>query len=322
MPDAHPPPTAPLPTSEAVPHARPSPVHRRSGPLADLLDLALPATCAACDDPGVILCSDCVRGWLTGHRRCEQDADRLDRLDGHGPLPVWTQATYQGAVRRTVLAWKDRGRLELTRWFAERTALTAAVIAPELAALLGSPPTPTPPPTLTPTPPPTPTPIPPSAPTRAGPAPGCLVPGPTARRRTSPHDPRLLVVPAPPSAAGRRRRGEDLLRPLATAAARGLSAAGIPAAPYPCLRLARAHRDQVGLGRAARGANIAGRIAVRGAGRGAPRSPSTAATPVLLVDDVLTTGATLAACRAALERAGHPVVGALTLAATPPPTHR
>ena len=41
---------------------------------------------------------------------------------------------------------------------------------------------------------------------------------------------------------------------------------------------------------------------------------------VLVVDDVLTTGATLAASRAALERAGALVVGGVTLASTPGPT--
>ena len=41
------------------------------------------------------------------------------------------------------------------------------------------------------------------------------------------------------------------------------------------------------------------------------------ARPVLLVDDVMTTGATLARAADALEEAGSPVIGALVLAATP-----
>jgi adenine/guanine phosphoribosyltransferase-like PRPP-binding protein len=42
----------------------------------------------------------------------------------------------------------------------------------------------------------------------------------------------------------------------------------------------------------------------------------------ILVDDVLTTGATLAAVERALERRGHDVLGATVLAATPAPGTR
>ncbi|WP_043659312.1 hypothetical protein, partial [Cellulosimicrobium cellulans] len=106
-------------------------------------------------------------------------------------------------------------------------------------------------------------------------------------------------------------------------------------------------RDQVGLGSRARGARL-GTVAVApgklpgagagglvrplvgpsaGARRGRPgRRPSTGApAPVvacLLVDDVVTTGATLAACERALTSAGALVLGAVALAATPSPGER
>jgi predicted amidophosphoribosyltransferase len=127
-------------------------------------------------------------------------------------------------------------------------------------------------------------------------------------------EPAVLVVPAPSTAAARRRRGEDLVGRLARAAARGCADTGLRAVAAPVLVRRGRGRDQVGLGARARGRNLAGHVAVR---RGAETALRDAT--VLLLDDVLTTGATLAACEQALTRAGAVVIGALTVAATPSP---
>lgn len=119
----------------------------------------------------------------------------------------------------------------------------------------------------------------------------------------------VLVVPVPSSAATVRARGSDLVRTLAVAVTGGLGRRGLEPVLAPLLRQGGRVRDQVGLASRARAVNRAGAVHVRQAVAG----------PVLLVDDVVTTGATLAAAQAALERAGALVLGGLVLAATPAP---
>ncbi|QZN84726.1 ComF family protein [Cellulomonas sp. C5510] len=272
--------------------------------LHDLVDLVLPVTCAGCARPGRALCPACLHRWSGPPRRCEHAAGRLDRLDGT-VLPVWALAVGAGTVRRAVVAWKDGGRADVSPWFAAVVRRAAPVLVAEVAAARAAPP-------------------------------ASGVPGPpgaprVALRGVVPPPGRLVVVPAPASRAGAARRGEDLVAGLAGALAAGLADA-VPAVPtrpavptprvrvpaavpvVPALRLARGGADQVGLGVRGRAANLAGRVRVHPRARAA-----LAGADVLLVDDVLTTGATLAACRAALEREGARPRGAVVLAVTPPP---
>jgi predicted amidophosphoribosyltransferase len=99
------------------------------------------------------------------------------------------------------------------------------------------------------------------------------------------------LVPVPAHPAHARRRGVDHSGVLARALARRT---GLPLAA--CLLRTGDSSPQVGRGRRARMAGPAGSIGVRPG----TRAPET----IVLVDDVVTTGATLTACVRALRAAG------------------
>ncbi|WP_410607478.1 hypothetical protein [Amycolatopsis sp. lyj-109] len=96
---------------------------------------------------------------------------------------------------------------------------------------------------------------------------------------------------------------------MANAAASVLAARGIEVAVAPALQLSGGARDAVGLGREQRMANLAGRLTFREAGRPPP------GFSIVVLDDVVTTGATAAACARALAAEGFAVSAVLTLLA-------
>jgi predicted amidophosphoribosyltransferase len=136
----------------------------------------------------------------------------------------------------------------------------------------------------------------------------------------------VLLVPVPSSAAAVRRRGRDHVRELAGAAVTELEAAGLRVGSARLLaRVAgRRVRDSAGLGALERQANLAGRFRAR-----LPRAGLPPGSRLVIVDDVVTSGATLTeaarALRTALDTlaggADTPVLGAV-VAATPKRSHR
>ncbi|MFL6109212.1 MAG: ComF family protein [Marmoricola sp.] len=130
---------------------------------------------------------------------------------------------------------------------------------------------------------------------------------------------RLALVPVPSSPAATRARGHDPVLRTVRVAARTLAAEGRPVTVARLLRIAQPVADQAGLDAAARATNLAGRLAVRArAHRALARTTARGTAPVLvlLCDDVLTTGATLAEAQRALRAVGVPAAAAATLAAT------
>jgi predicted amidophosphoribosyltransferase len=122
----------------------------------------------------------------------------------------------------------------------------------------------------------------------------------------------VILVPVPSAAAANRRRGRDVLARLALEAAGGLRRQGLPVEVCPALRVARTVRDQSALAAAGRTANVAGAFTVR-----TQLTGRVLASPVVIVDDVVTTGASLAEAARAITQVGGRVVAAATVCATP-----
>lgn len=128
---------------------------------------------------------------------------------------------------------------------------------------------------------------------------------------------RTALVPVPTSRAQVRRRGADPMRLLATRAVADLGTVGIDAVHLPVLRRVRATRDQAGLGVRERRANVTGAFA---ADRSAvARCVLAGIEEVLVVDDVLTTGASVREAVRALAVAGLRTSAVVVVAHTPRP---
>jgi predicted amidophosphoribosyltransferase len=271
--------------------------------------LVLPDDCAGCGAPGGVLCPDCLTVWDGPVRRVEAGAPRLCPADGGPALPCWAVASYEGAARTAVASWKRAGRSALTRPFGRTMARLGRAVAAPLrlaaraagagacgggsagASAVGAA----------------------GASGRGARASGTVpADGPGAAASGSTGDGEIWVVPVPSRAWARFRRGPAPAARLARAVASGLRAGGAPARVRPALARTAGSRDQVGQGSRARAAGRDGttRVKARWAARATGRT-------VLLVDDVVTTGASLLDAERALAAAGALVMGAAVLAATP-----
>ncbi|HEY5833192.1 ComF family protein [Streptomyces sp.] len=119
----------------------------------------------------------------------------------------------------------------------------------------------------------------------------------------------VLLVPVPSARRAVARRGHDAIARMARAAARELRRQGVPARAVSVLRQWRPVADQSALTAAGRLANLSGALVAVGCSvmllEGAP---------VVLVDDLVTTGASLSAAAGAVAAAGGRVAGAAVVA--------
>lgn len=227
-------------------------VGRHAGAVLDtLLTLLAPQSCVGCGSAGARLCDGCLGRVAAAPGR------RMPSPCPPGLPECWSAAPYTGALRKAVVAYKERGETALGSVLAEVLAFTVAFAV------------------------------------RAG-----RVRGPFA------------VVPVPSARRSVRGRGHDPVGGLAAPAVRRLRVCGVEARVWPVLRQVREVADQAGLSSTQRAANLASSLRVRD-GAGEPPGAS-----VLLLDDVVTTGRTLAEAARALRAAGTVVPLAVTLAAT------
>jgi predicted amidophosphoribosyltransferase len=121
----------------------------------------------------------------------------------------------------------------------------------------------------------------------------------------------LLLVPVPSRPSAVRTRGHDPTLRLARRSARRVRDDGLHVSVRPVVRVARRLVDQAGLGAGERAQNLSGAFTVPARFRSL-----VAGHRVVVVDDVITTGASIAEATRALQEAGAVVTGAALVAAT------
>lgn len=265
---------------------------------AEVLALAAPVDCVCCGAEDLALCGGCerqVRLLMRTPFRAEAQAPALIDVDGSVLLPVVAAGAYRAELAEALLSFKKHGQGQL-----------AEVLSKGLARAIRA---------------------------AAGEAPWpLLVPVPTsgsAYRRRGFSPVQVLLGRLGPQRAPRACRQSGLatthaLRTTGLRAGRGTAGRGA-AAPVPTSGssyrlpgLRRQPSGQKGLGRGDRAQRVRGSMRIR---RG-PFAPDVGGRQCIIVDDVLTTGATLAEASRVLRAAGALVTGAVVLAATRPPATR
>lgn len=228
-------------------------------------------------------CVGCARPGRSWCSACALGPARPARPVRPDPAPpglpeAWAGAVYDGAVRAAILAYKERGRVGLARPLGRLLGNALSLALHPNGA-------------------------------RAGPT--AAAGAPVADRGWTVDRGPVLVVPVPSVRAAIRTRGHDPLRGLCRVALVVARRRGHAARLAPILRGSRSVVDQSGLDAAARWANLAGAFEVTTGARRVAAGRS-----AIVVDDVLTTGATAAEATRALVAAGVVVDAVATVAAT------
>lgn len=118
----------------------------------------------------------------------------------------------------------------------------------------------------------------------------------------------FALVPVPTTWRSRRERGRNLVSDVCRAAGELLETQGFAVQIQQAVRLARQTKDQSALTARERAANVRGAMALR-------LKPD---VPVVMMDDIITTGSTLNEMKRVLVRGGVEVIGGVSIAAVMP----
>lgn len=209
-----------------------------------------------------------------------------------GLVRVFALARYRGVGRRLLIAYKERGRRDLAGSLGRALAEALAVLPTVPAVSAG--------PAVSAVP---------SAHAASAVSGVTAVPSAPASPAGGGPPRGICLVPAPSRPSAARVRGGPHVERLAKVAASVLARRGTEVVVARALELAGGARDAVGLDREQRMANLAGRLRFREAGRPPP------GYRIVVLDDVVTTGATAAACTRALAAEGFTVSAVLALLA-------
>jgi predicted amidophosphoribosyltransferase len=263
----------------------------------ELAGLVLPSECAGCGRTRVRgeLCGSCAEALRSAVPRRVYPLAAASR-----PPRVYAALPYAGEVRKVLLAHKERGALRLAAPLGEvladvvRTASArardpsggAAGVGPRSRGARGA----------------------------RGPRGQLGTHSPRGRPAGSPEVPPLTLVPVPSARRSVAARGHDPVRRMALAAASELRRRGVPARVLAVLRHGRAVADQAGLTARQRLANLDGALEIVPDGERLLGEGET-----VLVDDLMTTGASLAEAGRAVRVRGREPTAAAVVAFRPRP---